>query len=175
MRLNEVKLLLDNYNIGYSISVIENKATFYRSKGFFHVKDSAPFLLLTIPNINHNKNIEIHFKSDECNPEFSDLEFGGHWYELFDCSEAQLSFELMKEINAILSNQVYIIFAKNTKTQAWIYDMSFYDLPEEQNDMDDFQRILQRIKKPKLWQRLLWGQKRTYEIFNWENYECIER
>ena len=135
MRLNEVKLLLDNYNIGYSISVVENKATFYRSRGFFHVKDAAPFLLLTIPNINHIKNIEIHFKSAESNPEFSDLEFGGHWYELFDCAETQLPYELMKEINAILSNQVYIIFAKNSKNQAWIYDMSFYDLPEEQNEI----------------------------------------
>ena len=175
MRLNEIKLLLDSQNIDYDLSIIEDKATFYHSKGFFHVKNSAPFLLLTIPNPNHNKNIEIHFKSDESNPEFRDLEFGGHWYELFDCSESQLPYELTKEINAILNNKVYIIFAKSSKNQAWIYDMSFYDLPEEQNDMLEFQRILQKISKPRLWQKSFWHQKITYEIFSWNNYELFER
>ena len=173
MRLNEVKLLLDKENIGYSLSVIENKASYYHAKGFFRVKDTDPFLLLTIKNSNHNKNIEILFRNDEENPEFCDLEFGGHWYELFDCSESQLPYELLKEINAIISNNVYIIFARDAKSQAWVFDMSFYDLPEEQNDMRDFHRILQKIKKPKLWQKLSWGKRRVYEVFNWEHCECF--
>ena len=174
MRLDEVEALLDNHNLEYKLSLIGNRGEFYRNKGFLEAKDDTAFILLTIPNPNHAKNIELIFKTADDNPEFSDLEFGGHWYELFDCQEEQLPSELLKEIKDILSGRLYIIIARDNKTLAWLFDGAYLDSPDEdQNDMEAFRKMMNRIKHPKGWWKKLRGKTTQYEVFSWESYESI--
>ena len=158
MNLSEVQKLLDDNGIQHVLTV----------------EDTGAFCLLTIPNPNHSKNIEIIFKDASDNPEFYDLEFGGYWYEMFDCPDDILSRELIDEIQSILLGRVWVIFATNAKNGAWFFDGIFRDTVEEEwNDMDELQETIRKIKEPKsLWRKLF---KRTdcYEIFNWKKHEKI--
>ena len=177
MKLIEVKKLLDDNNYTYAQTVIPNRAEFYRQKGFHPSIDTGAFALLTIPNPNHEQDIQIIFNDATENPDFYDLEFGGYWYELFDCEEELLPQELLTEIQRIVSGSTYVIFAYFIKKGIhWKWDGVYYDLPEdEMNSMDAFQNTVSKIKSPKNWWKKLTGKTYVYEIYNWTSYERITK
>ena len=65
--------------------------------------------MLSIPNPNHQIYIQIIFSDTTNNPDFNDLEFGGYWYELFDCEENYVAQELITEIQRIINGNTHII------------------------------------------------------------------
>ncbi len=177
MKLSEVKKLLDDNSYTYTQTLIPSRAEFYRQKGFCPSIDAGAFTLLTIPNPNHKKDIQIIFNDATENPDFYDLEFGGYWYELFDCEEDHLPQELLTEIQRIVSGSTYVIFACAIKKGIhWKWDGVYYDLPDgEMNSMDAFRDAVSKIKSPKSrWEKIT-RKTNVYEIFNWTNYERITK
>ncbi|MGN0322182.1 MAG: hypothetical protein ACI4DZ_03590 [Oliverpabstia sp.] len=80
------------------------------------------------------------------------MEFGGHWYELFECEPEDISAQLIKEIKDIIEGKVYIVFARDAKTGGWFFSGCFYDSDiEEENDMEEFHKLLAKIRAPKSW------------------------
>ena len=74
MKLIDVKKLLDDNGYKYTQTIVPSRAEFYRKKGFSPSEDTGAFVLLSIPNPNHTKNIELIFSDDSNNPDFYDLE-----------------------------------------------------------------------------------------------------
>ena len=103
MKLSDVKKLLDENGYTYTQTIVLSRAEFYRQKGFNPSEDTGAFVLLSIPNPNHQIDIQIIFDDTTENPDFSDLEFGGYWYELFDCEEKYVAQELLTEIQRIIN------------------------------------------------------------------------
>lgn len=174
MKMSEVQKLLSKNGIDYSISTEMSRAEFYRRKGFCPTEDTEAFRLLTITNPNHTKEIEIIFTDASDDPEFYDLEFGGYWYEMFGCIEAELPQSLIDEIQSILCGRAWVIFATDAKTGKWFFTGLYCDtIEEEWNDMERLHKTLAKIKKPKsLWRKFI-GRTDVYEIFNWQNYERV--
>lgn len=174
MKRTEIQELLTQNGYPYEARIVPSSMDFYRSKGFQPRKETGPFWLLSIPNPNHDKNIEIIFADASEDPEFYDLEFGGYWYEMFGFRDENLPEDLLEEIRWIVSGQTHVIFAMDAKTGKWFSDQVFFDLPEEElNDMDQYHRILARIHAPKsLWRKII-GRTDVYEIFNWNSYRRI--
>ena len=175
MKLTEVKKLLENNGYAYKQTVIPSRAEFYRQKGFNPSEDTGAFVLISIPNPNHHMDIQIIFNDATENPDFSDLEFGGYWYELFDCEETYVAHELLTDIQRIINGNTHAIVARTFKKGIhWTWDGVYYDLPDdEMNSMDEFRNVVSKIKSPKSWWRKLTGKTDVYEIFNWTNYEKI--
>ena len=80
MKLIDVKKLLDDNSYKYTQTIVPSRAEFYRKKGFSPSEDTGAFVLLSIPNPNHQIDIQIIFNDATENSDFSDLEFGGYWY-----------------------------------------------------------------------------------------------
>lgn len=177
MKLTEVKKLLDDNGYTYRQTVMPSRAEFYRQKGFNPSTDTGAFSLLSIPNPNHEKDIQMIFNDATENPDFYDLEFGGYWYELFDCAKGHLPQELLTEIQRIVGGKTYVIFAWIIKKSIhWKWDGVYYDLQDdEMNSMDAFRNTVSRIKSPKSWWKKLTGKTDIYEIFNWTSYERITK
>lgn len=175
MKLIDVKKLLEDNGYTYSQTIVPNRAEFYRQKGFNPSDDTGAFVLLSIPNPNHQVDIQIIFKDATEDAVFSDLEFGGYWYELFDCEETNIAQELLTEIQRIVSGSAYVIFASIVKKGVhWRWSGVYYDLPDsEMNDMDAFRNTVHKIKSVKNWWSKLTGKTDIYEIFNWTSYEKI--
>jgi len=174
MKMSEVQKLLSKNGIDYSLSTEMSSAEFYRRKGFRPTEDTGAFRLLTISNPNHTKDIELIFADASDDPELYDLEFGGYWYEMFGCLEAELPQSLIDEIQSILCGRAWVIFATDAKTGKWFFDGLYCDtIEEEWNDMERLHKTLAKIKKPKsLWRKFI-GRTDVYEIFNWQNYERV--
>ena len=175
MKLIDVKKLLDDNYYTYTQTIVSSRAKFYRQKGFNPSEEAGAFVLLSIPNPNHQIDIQIIFNDATENSDFSDLEFGGYWYELFDCEENYVAQELLTEIQRILNGNTHIIFASTVKKgMHWRWDGKYDDLPDaEMNSMDAFHKTVKKIKSPKSWWRRLTRRTDMYEIFNWTSYEKI--
>lgn len=177
MRLTEVQKLLKENNIPFTLTV-ESCQEYVRKRVLSAGKlELRAYSLLTIPNPNHEKNIEIFFKDDSENPEFSDLEFGGFDYEMFHWEEEDLPQDLLNEIKAIRSGKEWIVCATIAKNGVWLFDKLFWDGDENDeddwNNMDDLYKTISKIRKPRsLWSKIT-GRTRCYEIFNWNSYEKI--
>ena len=118
MKLTEVKKLLEDNGYAYKQTVLPGRAEFSRQKGSCPSTDTGAFPMLTIPNPHHEKDIQLRFRDAAADPDFYDLEFGGYWYELFDCEEEQLPLELLTEIQRIVSGS----------TQKRVVSMSYWIL-----------------------------------------------
>ena len=175
MKLIDVKTLLDENGYTYTQTIVPSRAEFYRQKGFNPSEEAGAFVLLSIPNPNHQIDIQIIFNDATENSDFSDLEFGGYWYELFDCEENYVAQELLTEIQRILNGNTHIILASTVKKgMHWRWDGKYDDLPDaEMNSMDAFHKSVKKIKSPKSWWRRLTRKTDMYEIFNWTSYEKI--
>lgn len=175
MRLIDVKKLLDDNGYTYKETIVASRAEFYRQKGFNPSEDTGAFILISIPNPNHQIDIQIIFNDATDNPDFNDLEFGGYWYELFDCEEKFVAQELLTEIQRIINGNTHIIFASMVKNGVhWRWDGKYDDLPDEEiNSMDAFRNVVKKIKAPKSWWKRLTDNTYIYEIFNWTSYEKI--
>ena len=175
MKLSDVKKLLDENGYTYTQTIVLSRAEFYRQKGFNPSEDTGAFVLLSIPNPNHQIDIQIIFNDTTENPDFSDLEFGGYWYELFDCEENYVAQELLTEIQRIINGNTHIIFASMVKKGVhWRWDGKYDVLPDtEMNSMYAFNNVVAKIKSHKSWWRKLTGRTDIYEIFNWTSYEKI--
>lgn len=175
MKLIDVKKLLDDNGYTYTQTIVSSRAEFYRQKGFNSSKDTGAFILLSIPNPNHQIDIQIIFNDVTENPDFIDLEFGGYWCELFDCEENYVAQELLTEIEGIVNGSTHVIFASIFKKGIhWRWCGKYVDLPDaEKNNMDSFHNHVAKIKSPKSWWKRLIGRTDVYEIYNWKSYERI--
>jgi len=174
VKLTDIKKLLDENGYTYTEITVSSRAEFYRQKGFKPTDDTGAFILLSVNNPNHDKNIELIFTDASEEPEFYDLEFGNFWYEMFGCRDEELPVYLSEEMKRIIQGEAYIIEATDAKTGRWFFDAIYYDLPDEDlNSMDEFHRTLSKIRAPKSLWRKLTGRTDVYEIFNWTNYERI--
>ena len=175
MKLIDVKKLLDENGYTYTQTIVPSRAEFYRQKGFNLSNDMGAFILISIPNPNHQIDIQIIFNDATDNPDFNDLEFGGYWYELFDCEEKYVAQELLTEIQRIINGKTHIIFATTVKNGVhWRWDGKYDDLQDvEMNSMDAFRDNVEKIKTPKSWWKRLTGKTYVYEIFNWKSYEKV--
>lgn len=175
MKLTDTKKLLDDNGFKYTETIVPSRAEFYRQKGFNPSEDAGPFVLISIPNPNHQVDIQLVFSDATDNPDFNDLEFGGYWYELFDCEETYVAQELLTEIRRIINGNTHIIFLTAVKNGLrWHWDGKYDDLPDaEMNSMDAFNNTVAKIKSHKSWWRKLTGKTNIYEIFNWTSYEKI--
>ena len=146
MKLIDVKKLLDDNGYKYTQTIVPSRAEFYRKKGFSPSEDTGAFVLLSIPNPNHQIDIQIIFNDATENSDSSDLEFGGYWYELFDCEENYVAQELLTEIQRILNGNTHIIFASTVKKgMHWRWDGKYDDLPDaEMNSMDAFHKTVKK-------------------------------
>lgn len=173
MKLVDVKKILDDNGYTYTQTIVSSRAEFYRQKGFYSSNEDGAFVLLSIPNPNHKIDIQIIFKDATENPDFINLEFGGYWYELFDCEEKDIKHEILTEIQSIMNGSTHIIFAYAVKNgRHWLWDGRYDDLPDaEMNSMDAFYNTVEKIKSPKSWWRRLTGKTDVYEIYNWTSYE----
>lgn len=177
MRLTEVEKLLKENNIPFTLTV-KSCRQYVRKRGLLGKRQELRvYALFTIPNPNHEKNIEIIFEDDSENLKFSDLKFGEYDYEMFCLEEEDLLQDVLKEIKDIQSGKVWVIRATDAKTGVWFFDEIFYDGDENDeddwNDMDDLYKIISRIRKPKsLWSKIT-GRSSCYEIYNWDTYEKI--
>ncbi len=176
MKLVDVKKLLEDNGYTYIQTIVPSRAEFYRQKGFKPAQDTGAFSLLSIQNPNHQMDIHIIFNDATENPEFSDLEFGNYWYELFDCEEKYIAQELLNEIQRIINGSTHIIFVSTMKNgiRRWCWDGMYVDLPDEEiNSMDSFYKAVKKIKAPKSWWQKLLGKTEVYEVFNWKSYKKI--
>ena len=174
MRLSEVRSLLKENQIPFETEVVPGRLDYYRKKGFRPRREMGPFWLITVPNPNHCKNMELVFSDASDDPNLYDLEFGGYGYELFGCRGEELPCILEEEIHRILTGKANVIFASDAKTGRWFADRIYFDLPDpDMNDMDAYRRTLSRIGAPKSLLRKLIGRTDVYEIFNWFSYQKI--
>jgi len=175
MKLSDVKKILDDHSYTYTQMLVTSSLEFYQSKGFRPSYDKGAFVLLSIPNPNHKIDIQLIFNDASEDPDFSDLEFGGVWYELYDCEEDEIPQVLFTEIQRIINGSTYFIFACTVKKGIhWKWDGVYYDLPDaEMNNMDAFRKTVGKIKSPKKWWKRFASKTDVYEIYNWTSYEKI--
>lgn len=156
---------MDKSEYTYTETTVSNRAEFYRQKGFKTSDDTEAFILLSVINPNHTKNIDLIFADNSEEPDFYDLEFGGFCYEMFGCRDEELPQCLSEELQRIVRGEAYIIFASDAKTGRWFFDSIYYDLPdEEMNCMDEFHRALSKIRAPKSFWRKIAGRTDDMQI-----------
>lgn len=174
MKLSEVKLLLEESRYNYELTIVPSRSEFYRSKGLYPTEDIGAFYVITIPNPNHKMDIQIIFMDDAEDSDFYNLEFGGYWFELFDCPEELLKDTLLNEIQDIINGRIYLIVGKDYQKDRWFFDHRFDDsLEEENNSMEAFYKNVKKINTPKNWWQKLTQKVYSYEIYNWYNYEKV--
>lgn len=169
MKLHELTNLLVKNGYHYEIRDVEADA-YYVSKGFRSNKrnKSTDIKVVTIKNPNHSQNLEFTLYKRDGDFVILDLWFGGHSYELYDDDS------ILDEIERVMNNKMHIIFARNAKTDKWFCDMSFLESDVDwENDMDEYESAMKRIRKKKslLWR--IFGRTDKYEIYTWNDYECV--
>lgn len=169
MKLHELTNLLNENGYQYEVSDI-NANEYYISKGFrSNKKEQSTYIkVVTIKNPNHSQNLEFTLCKQDDDFVIFDLWFGGYSYELFDDDS------ILEKIEEVINNKVHIIFARNAKTNKWFCDMAFFESDEDwENDMDEYESTMKRIRKNK---SLIWhifGRTDKYEIYTWNDYKCI--
>lgn len=174
MKLNELTSLLDENGYHHEICDIEANE-YYTAKGFRSSKrnKSTYIKVVTIKNPNHSQNLEFTLYNRDNDFVMSDLWFGGYSYELYNDDLYDVDL-IIKEIERVMDNKVHIIFARNAKTDRWFCDMSFWESDEDwENNMDEYESTMKRIRKKKslLWR--IFGRTDKYEIYTWNDYECV--
>ncbi len=176
MTLSEAKALLQSHSIQFQEMEFANEAEFFKHIHPYPCVNSAkenPIYALIIHSANGKKHIELQFEKKEKEYVFWDLWFGDFCFEYFEYDEDGKS--LIEHICEIMEgNQVFIV-VNNPKTKRWIADAQ-YDKADSDDDMFGevgFQKALTKIRKKKTFFERMFGFSRSYEIYDWNTYECI--
>lgn len=177
MTLDEAKELLKEKNISFSLCEFENEREYWQHTTLFpYTKNAKPckVIALCIQSRNGHKNIELQFNRVEDTFVFEELRFGDYCYEMFDCNLEMLADRLIHNITEIIKGKLTIIVSNDLDKKRWLGDACF-DRDDDDKSFGEpgFQKAMQRIKKPKSFLSKLLGTKKQYEIFSWNNYQCI--
>ena len=174
MKIEEAKALLYSNGISYDICCYSNEAEFWKHLSLYSDYKKAKLCKVTVIVIrckNGHKDVELQFNSTDDGDIFVELFFGDYSYELFDCGEELLPNEIIRNINSVLQCNISIIVAYDLRRKRWLGDIC-YD--KEVNSGETYYKTaLERIHKPKSLVAKLFHDKRQYEIYDFENYQCI--
>lgn len=170
----EAKELLTQNGIEFSEVEYEDESQYWHHTTQFPRTKSAKkckVIALVIRSKNHIKNIELQFNLKDTKYIFEELRFGGFCFEMFDYNPEMLETDLITIVNSITSGNIAIIESNNLKKKSWNGDASF-DLSDE-DDLVGYDKAIRKIKKKKTLFEKLISPKMQFEIFDWENYQCI--
>lgn len=179
MTLEEAKQLLRTNNIEFETLEFSKEAEYWRHRMLFpYTKNakSCKVIAIIIKSNNEKKNIELQFNLKDNVFFFEELSFGDYCFEMFDYKEEYLAKDLLENIRRIMSGSFKVILANDLKKHRWLGDACF-----DMNDDDDvfgeqeFEKAINRIKKPKSFISKLTKSKVLYEIYDWNTYQRIEK
>ncbi len=178
MTLSQAKELLKSNFIPFTEMEFANEVDFLNHISQFPYTKKAKdhkFYALIIQSNNGKKHIELEFEEKNDEFLFWDLWFGDFCFEFFSGDTDDDGSYLIEEIQRIQKGHCTVINATNPKTKRWIFDIQF-----DRNDTDDdmfgeigFQKTMKRIRKKRTFFERLFGFRRSYEIYDWNTYECI--
>lgn len=177
MTLEEVKALLVENDISFELAEYRNEKDYFHHVMLFpYLKkaETCKVIAMVVRSYNGEKDIELQF--NEYNGIFclQELCFGSFCFEIFDIKKELLAEELINYIKQIKEGKFAVIVANNLKRKSLLWDAAF-DLNEENDDCDKnvFLRTMRRIQKPKGFLAKLFQSELQYEIYDWNNYQCI--
>ena len=174
MLISEVRRMLDGASIPYEEIPVPTRAEHIRLLGFPCSESLLPLRLLTIRNPHHNKHIHLLFQDNPENPAFSEVWFGGFTPDFARSTDEFLRSALPEFIGNVLSGRMHIIEKRIAQSGAWAGDAMYLDSPDEaENDMDEFEAALRRIRSPHGWLHTLLFGREIHEIYSWTQYEQI--
>lgn len=176
MKLGEVMDILDRAGYAYVLLNRDVLGDYYRKHGFTKAQNDAPAQIIRIVNPKHNRNIDFIFEEGIDESDLDDVAFGGFFHEFGSFTDEYQREEIPKLIQMIMDGRVHIIIARDGKSGQWLYSGRFDDDEDEtMNNMDEFKRNMNGIRKRKgVWAKLT-RQRRIYEVFDWHNAEIIEK
>lgn len=99
--------------------------------------------------------------------EFEDLCFGSFSYELWESEDAQRA--LLEGIRDVMNGKSFCVVMVNGKNGKWLGDglvsVEGCTLAQE----------LEKLRRPKTWLERIFRTRRSYEVYDWKEYHCIER
>ena len=178
MTLSQAKELLKSNFMQFTEMEFANEVDFLNHILQFPYTKKAKehkFYALIIQSNNGKRHIELEFEEKNGEYVFWDLWFGDFCFEFFSGDADEDCSYLIEEIQRIIKGNCTIINVTNPKTKRWIADAQF-----DRNDTDDdmfgemgFQKAMKRIRKKRTFFERLFGFRRSYEIYDWNTYECI--
>lgn len=177
MTLKGAKQILNENNIPFSETFYESEASFLIDTFHFACTKRAKtckVIALIIYSNNGKKNLRLQFNKTDDEFLFEDLFFGGFNYEMFDYNEEMLPNDLIKEIKDAMSGKLHIIEAYDLKKKKWFFDGAYLESDDESiNQIEEFNKTVQRIEKEKSFIKKLFKTKNQYEIFDWNSYRTV--
>jgi len=174
MLISEIRILLEKMNISFEETVIRTENDYSRLLGFSSLRSSFPLLFLTIRNPHHEKHIHLVFREAEEESAFEEIYFGGFTPDFSRSTEEFLREAIPEFIENVISGRIHIIERHNARDGAWTGDAMFLDSTDEaENDMDEFEAAVRRIKRPQSWLQRLFPARHIHEIYTWTQYERI--
>ena len=176
MTLESVKALLASNGIPYEICLYADEAEFWRHICMFPSRNAKPFAVtvIVIRSKNGHKDIELEFCGTGNHAGFIDLFFGDYTFELLGSKEELLPLELLQNVNEILQGEIKIIVAYDLKKEHWLWD-ACYDNEDTDYAQSPYNRAIDRINKPCSLFEKLRRSKKLYEIYDYDNYQCITK
>ena len=178
MTLSQAKDLLTTNSIPFQECEFASEADFlYHISPSLYIKNAKEhkYYALIVQSNNGKKHIELEFEEKNGEFVFWDLWFGDFCFEYFAGDASEDVSYLLEEIQEIMQGKHTVIMVTNPKTKRWIADAQF-DRSDPEDDWFGeigFQRMMKRIRKKRtIWGRLF-GSKRSYEIYDWNTYQCI--
>ncbi len=174
MTLENVKATLDSNGIPYDICLYADEADFWRHISKFPSEIAKPCAVsvIVIHCKNGYKDIEIEIFGTGEDAIFVDLYFGDFSFEMFDLKKEYLPIELLRNINSILQGRKKVIVAYDLKNELWLGD-ACYDSEDNDYAQSDYKRAIDKIKKQSSLFGKLLSNNKLYEIYDYENYQCI--
>lgn len=174
MTLEEGKKLLTAEGIAWEQREYEGEKAYWEAVLLFPYTANARncrVTVLRIPSRNGNTHLELQFNEKDGVFVFEDLRFGGYVYELFSTKEEYLEEELLACIRRAMDGKACFVMVNDLKKKRWLGDGC--------NDREDgepgIREILEKLAKPRGWLARLFGSKRQYEVYDWNEYHCVVR
>ena len=175
MKIEEAKALLYSNGIPYEICCYSDEAEYWKHLSLYPDHEKAKPCKVTVLVVrckNGHKHVELQFNSTNDGEIFVELFFGDYSYELFDCEEELLPNEIIRNINSVLQCKMSIIVAYDLKKKRWLGDVC-YDHEKNKFEESFYKSALEKIHKPKSFVEQLFHDRKQYEIYDFENYQCI--
>ena len=177
MTLSEAKELLIKNNISFKLFEFENETEYFHHSILFPYTKKArsnKVIAVVIESKNGKKNIELQFNDVNGTYQFEEMLFGEFCYEMFDYNEEMLAEDLIYNITEIIEGNMAVIVLNDIKNKRWLADARF-DLSDDDAEFGKpgFQKVMQKIEKPKSFLSKLIKSKSQYEIYDWNTYRCI--
>ena len=169
MTLEEGNALLDREGIGYEQRNYGSQKEYWEDTMRFPRAANAgqcSVTVLRIPAPNGTAHLGLQFNERNGVFEYVDLWFGAYSFELWDGGEE----ELLECIRHVRSGQSWCAIRWDLDRKRWCGD-AMYDLQEDPGPG----KLLEALARPKdFWERLF-KKHFLHEVYDWNEYHCIER